>query len=171
MCVCVLVTSLHATGTDGVMRSAPGMAAAAAVGGYGMYPYNAAGGGGGAAVGAGAASAAAAAMVYQPTRVAGAAVGGRGSLAAGAAAAARLPQHDGPDGGGAADLSEGEELLGDDDDDDDEQLETDNFIICQCDRNKLKRKGGKYKLLVRDGIMRLNDTEYMFNKLEGQFTW
>lgn len=163
-------------GADGVMQAAPGTAAptlAAPAAGYGMYPYNSAGAA--AVTGAGAASASAAAgMVYQPTRVAGAsaAVGGGGSLQAGAAAAARLPQHDGPDGGGAAELSDGEELLGDDDDDDDsDDEEIENFIIAQCDRNKIRRKTDKYNIAIRDGIMRLNDTEYMFSKLEGRFVW
>ena len=158
---------------DGVMRAAPGTAAAAgggggaAAGGYGMYPYNAGGGGGGAAVGAGAA----AGMVYQPTRVAGAGGGGGSLVAKGNALLARLPQHDGPDSGEGAAKSDDEESLGDDDDDSEEEDDTDNFIICQCDRNKIKRKTDRYRVVVRDGIMKLNDTEYMFSKLEGAFTW
>lgn len=92
---------------------------------------------------------------------------------AGGGGAGRLPQTDGPDdGAGAAELDPDEESLGGFESEDEEaEDDIDNYIICQCDKNKIKRKTDKYKVLVRDGIMQLNGTEYMFNKLEGGFVW
>jgi hypothetical protein len=133
---------------------------AGAAQGYGMYPYN--------AVAAATAQAAANGQAGAHTgQVQGYSAGGGG------AAAVRLPQTDGPpaEGGGSAAAADDEELLSDDDGDDDDEEETDNFIICQCDKKKIRRTRNKYKVLTRDGIMNLNGTEYMFNKLEGEFVW
>jgi hypothetical protein len=150
-------------GAVGVQQVGGG-GAGAAVGYGGMYPYNAV--------------AAAQASAGQAGARAGYAQGY--NAGGGGAAATQLPQTDGPPAGGgggggggggsAAGAADDEELLSDDDADEDEE-ETDNFIICQCDKKKIRRTRNKYKVTARDGIMCLNGTEYMFSKLEGEFVW
>jgi len=90
--------------------------------------------------------------------------------------ATRLAQHDGgssekPDGAASkADPIDDEELSSSDEDEDAPDPEDEeNFIICQYE--KVARQKNKYKVQLKQGIMSVNGTEYMFNRADGQFTW
>jgi len=88
----------------------------------------------------------------------------------------RLAQHDGgsndkSDGAASkADPHDDEELSSSDEDEDAPDPEDEeNFIICQYE--KVARQKNKYKVQLKQGIMSVNGTEYMFNRADGQFTW
>jgi hypothetical protein len=36
---------------------------------------------------------------------------------------------------------------------------------------QIKRVRNKYKVKLKSGIMKLNDTEFMFNNMDGEFIW
>eukprot|EP01092_Planopodium_desertum_P005192 TRINITY_DN2183_c0_g2_i1.p1 TRINITY_DN2183_c0_g2~~TRINITY_DN2183_c0_g2_i1.p1 ORF type:complete len:156 (+),score=19.10 TRINITY_DN2183_c0_g2_i1:24-470(+) len=80
--------------------------------------------------------------------------------------ATKLPQLDGED-----DEEEDDPELGSDlDDSEEEDVDTDNLVLCQYELvGKLKK--GKRKCKLKDGIMHLNGTDYVFSRGDGQLDW
>eukprot|EP01135_Chromosphaera_perkinsii_P010728 Nk52_evm7s2209 gene=Nk52_evmTU7s2209 len=71
------------------------------------------------------------------------------------------------DGGNDEDLDD-EDLGSDlDEDDDDEDADYDDIILCQFD--KVTRTKSRWKTNLKDGVMRLNDRDYVFRKGVGEF--
>jgi len=84
-------------------------------------------------------------------------------------AAGPIPQVD----GGAEDSDDGELNSDDDelnsDDDDDEDDEETNFAVCQFE--KIQRTRNRYKATLKNVIMQVDGTDYMFAKMVGEYTW
>ncbi|CAH2006873.1 unnamed protein product [Acanthoscelides obtectus] len=55
------------------------------------------------------------------------------------------------------------------DDDPADLFETDNIVVCQYD--KIIRNRNKWKFYLKDGIMNLNGTDYVFQKATGDAEW
>lgn len=55
------------------------------------------------------------------------------------------------------------------DDDPTDLFETDNIVVCQYD--KIIRNRNKWKFYLKDGIMNLNGSDYVFQKANGEAEW
>lgn len=66
-----------------------------------------------------------------------------------------------PGGGGGSPLSGGS--------DSEEEMTTDNVIIAQYE--KVTRQKKRWKCLFKNGMMRLNGKDYVFNSASGDFLW
>lgn len=62
-----------------------------------------------------------------------------------------------------------ESLNSDDDITDEEKFTTENIILCQYSR--IFRHKNKWKFHFTNGIMNLNDVDYVFNSLKGDAAW
>lgn len=63
---------------------------------------------------------------------------------------------------------EGSEINSDlDDDEDDENVKTDHLILCQYE--KVTRIKNKWKCVLKDGIVNINGSDYVFNRVFGLF--
>eukprot|EP01134_Creolimax_fragrantissima_P003613 CFRG3613T1 len=76
-----------------------------------------------------------------------------------------VPQVDGD--GEDSDL--GSDLGTDLESNDDEEPDTDNLILCQYD--KVTRTKTKWKATLKNGMMRINNRDYVFHKANGEFEW
>ncbi|EPZ31808.1 Transcription factor IIA, beta-barrel domain-containing protein [Rozella allomycis CSF55] len=63
----------------------------------------------------------------------------------------------------------GDDLGSDLDSSDDEEPGTENFIMCQFER--VQRTKNRWRCAFKEGILHLNQKEYMFNKMTGDFEW
>eukprot|EP00123_Amoebidium_parasiticum_P011360 comp20674_c0_seq1/m.26848 comp20674_c0_seq1/g.26848 ORF comp20674_c0_seq1/g.26848 comp20674_c0_seq1/m.26848 type:complete len:348 (-) comp20674_c0_seq1:36-1079(-) len=63
----------------------------------------------------------------------------------------------------------GSDLDEPDEDDGDEDSETDHLVLCQFD--KVTRNKNKWKVVLKDGVMHLNNRDYVFHKANGDFEW
>eukprot|EP00013_Stygamoeba_regulata_P023754 CAMPEP_0177647912 /NCGR_PEP_ID=MMETSP0447-20121125/10549_1 /TAXON_ID=0 /ORGANISM="Stygamoeba regulata, Strain BSH-02190019" /LENGTH=139 /DNA_ID=CAMNT_0019150521 /DNA_START=46 /DNA_END=462 /DNA_ORIENTATION=+ len=96
-----------------------------------------------------------------------------------------LFQVDGPCSG-SEDVDDGDGLIGEEEEEDDglgslesdeeEQDEeeqdpayNDNVVLCQFE--KVSRNKAKWKCVLKDGVMHINDTDYVFSKSNGEFDW
>eukprot|EP00041_Stephanoeca_diplocostata_P012077 m.201261 g.201261 ORF g.201261 m.201261 type:complete len:255 (+) comp18799_c0_seq1:366-1130(+) len=57
----------------------------------------------------------------------------------------------------------------DDDEDADEEDEDENFMICQFE--KVNRTKNRYRCQLKNAIMQINGTDYMFRKVQGEWEW
>ncbi|XP_017772195.1 PREDICTED: transcription initiation factor IIA subunit 1-like [Nicrophorus vespilloides] len=70
----------------------------------------------------------------------------------------------------AEQLDDTEESLNSDDDLSEENLEdTDNVVICQY--NKITRNRSRWTLELKNGVMTLDNKEFIFNQARGYTTW
>ena len=74
------------------------------------------------------------------------------------------------DGNGDDEGDDNEDLGSDlDEDEDEDDIDCDHIILCQFD--KVTRTKSRWKTTLKDGVMRLNDHDYVFRKGIGEFEW
>lgn len=62
------------------------------------------------------------------------------------------------------------DLDDDDDDDDDNDLDSnDDIVLCLYD--KVQRVKNKWRMQLKDGIISINNKDYLFSKCSGEFEW
>lgn len=87
-------------------------------------------------------------------------------------AAGPIPQIDGgtgdDDDGDNFELNSDDDELGSEDDDDEDDEDT-NFTVCQFE--KIQRTRNRYKATLKNVIMQVDGTDYMFAKVVGEYTW
>ncbi|TIC66568.1 TFIIA-domain-containing protein [Wallemia mellicola] len=60
--------------------------------------------------------------------------------------------------------------LDDDDDEEDNDLDTNNDIVL-CLYDKVQRVKNKWRMQLKDGIISINNKDYLFSKCSGEFEW
>lgn len=63
----------------------------------------------------------------------------------------------------------GSELDEPDNDEGEEDPDTDHLVLCQFD--KVTRNKSKWKVTLKDGVMHINNRDYVFHKATGEFDW
>ncbi|KAI5452647.1 transcription factor IIA subunit alpha [Naganishia albida] len=69
-----------------------------------------------------------------------------------------------------SDEDEDDERGGQDEDEDDEEEDL-SLNVMYCIYDKVQRNKNKWKVTFRDGMIRANGKEYLFNKCTGEFEW